>query len=83
MSEVFQKIVTVIKEDGLSFYDVHEHSKLVEDLGLDSLDIVELTMSIEREFNIDIPDELVEKWVTVADAVETVTKQLALKSAAA
>ncbi|HET7187355.1 MAG TPA: acyl carrier protein, partial [Gemmatimonadaceae bacterium] len=41
----------------------------IEDLGADSLDIVELVMEFEKEFNIDIPDEDAEKMRTVGDAV--------------
>jgi len=43
---------------------------LFQDLGLDSLDIVELVMEFEKEFNIDIPDEDAEKLRTVGDAVK-------------
>jgi acyl carrier protein len=42
-------------------------ANLVDDLGFDSLDLVELVIDIETEFDIDVPDEAAEKWKTVAD----------------
>jgi acyl carrier protein len=44
-------------------------ASFIEDLGADSLDIVELVMEFEKEFNIDIPDEDAEKLRTVGDAL--------------
>jgi acyl carrier protein len=44
-------------------------ASFIEDLGADSLDIVELVMEFEKEFNIDIPDEDAEKLRTVGDAI--------------
>jgi acyl carrier protein len=46
-----------------------DEASFIEDLGADSLDIVELVMEFEKEFNIDIPDEDAEKLRTVGDAV--------------
>lgn len=48
---------------------VKSEAKFVDDLGADSLDIVELVMEFEKEFNIDIPDEDAEKLRTVGDAL--------------
>lgn len=48
-------------------------ASFVEDLGADSLDIVELIMALEEEFDIEIPDEEAEKIATVADAVNYIT----------
>ena len=50
--------------------DVKIDSTFIDDLGADSLDIVELIMAFEEEFNIEIPDEIAEKIKTVKDAVE-------------
>ena len=47
-----------------------ETSRLVEDLGADSLDTVELVMAFEEEFGCEIPDEEAEKILTVEDAVK-------------
>jgi acyl carrier protein len=49
---------------------VTESSSFMGDLGADSLDVVELVMAFEEEFNVEIPDEEAEKLVTVGDAVE-------------
>ena len=49
--------------------EVKEDSKFIEDLGADSLDVVELVMALEEKFDIEIPDEDAEKILTVADAI--------------
>jgi acyl carrier protein len=51
-------------------------SSFVDDLGADSLDVVELIMALEQEFNIEIPDEDAEKIITVNDAVQYVTSNI-------
>lgn len=55
-------------------------TRIVEDLGADSLDTVEMIMAIEAEFGIDIEDEAAEKVSTVCDAVELVKDHLAAKA---
>ena len=50
-------------------------ARFIDDLGADSLDIVELVMTIEEEFDIEIPDEEAEKLATVGDAVAYVEKK--------
>ena len=45
---------------------------LVSELGLDSLDIVEMTLELEIEFNIEINDDSIERWVTLQDVIDTV-----------
>jgi len=55
--------------------DVSIDSTFIDDLGADSLDIVELIMAFEEEFNIEIPDEVAEKMKTVKDAVEYIEKE--------
>ncbi len=55
--------------------EVAMDSAFVDDLGADSLDIVELIMAFEEEFNIEIPDEIAEKLRTVRDAVELIDKE--------
>ena len=49
--------------------EVKEDSRFIEDLGADSLDVVELVMALEEKFDIEIPDEDAEKILTVADAI--------------
>ena len=50
--------------------EVKEDSKFIEDLGADSLVVVELVMALEEKFYIEIPDEDAEKILTVADAIK-------------
>ena len=50
--------------------EVKEDSRFVEDLGADSLDVVELVMALEEKYDIEIPDEDAEKIKTVADAIK-------------
>ena len=55
---------------------IKPEASFVEDLGADSLDIVELIMGIEEEFDIEIPDEDAEKLTTVGDALDYVKQKL-------
>lgn len=48
---------------------ISEGSKFIEDLGADSLDVVELVMALEEKFGIEIPDDQAEKILTVGDAI--------------
>ena len=69
------KKVTV-EELGVKEEEVIETASFTEDLGADSLDVVELVMALEDEFGIDIPDEEVGEIKTVGNAVEYITKKL-------
>jgi acyl carrier protein len=60
----------VVEQLNVSPDEVKEESKFVEDLGADSLDVVELVMALEEKFDIEIPDEEAEKIATVADAIK-------------
>ncbi|MFZ5643365.1 MAG: acyl carrier protein [Bacillota bacterium] len=67
---VFEKVRAIISEQlGVDEADVTMESSFIEDLGADSLDIVELVMALEEEFDIVIPDEDAEKIRTVGEAV--------------
>ncbi|WRF26307.1 acyl carrier protein [Helicobacter pylori] len=55
---------------------VTPEAKFVKDLGVDSLDIVELIMALEEKFNIEISDEQAEKIVNVGDVMRYIEKQL-------
>ena len=69
--EIFDKVKEIIVEQlGVAEDSVNEESSFIEDLGADSLDIVELIMAIEEEFDIEIPDTDAEKVVTVGDVVD-------------
>jgi len=59
----------VVEQLNVNPDEVKEESKFVEDLGADSLDVVELVMALEEKFDIEIPDEDAEKIATVTDAI--------------
>jgi acyl carrier protein len=70
---ITDKIVKVISEKlGIDRAEVVPDASLVDDLGADSLDLVELIMSMEEEFDIEIPDDDAEKIVTVQHAIDYV-----------
>jgi len=54
-----------------------DNAKLIEDLGADSLDVVEMVMSFEEKFNIDIPNHMATKFVTVGDAIAFIKAHIA------
>jgi acyl carrier protein len=60
----------VVEQLNVNPDEVKEESKFVEDLGADSLDVVELVMALEEKFDIEIPDSDAEKIVTVGDAIK-------------
>ena len=68
--ETFNKVRDIVVEQlGVEADEVALESTFIDDLGADSLDIVELIMAFEEEFNIEIPDEAAEKIKTVQDVV--------------
>ena len=69
--EVFDKVKAIIVEQlGVADTAVTLEASFIDDLGADSLDIVELIMALEEEFDMEIPDADAEKIVTVNDVVE-------------
>ena len=72
-----QKVKNIIADQlGVGEEEIKPAASFIEDLGADSLDIVELVMEFEKEFNIDIPDEDAEKLRTVGDAVGYLNSKL-------
>ena len=72
---VFEKVQAIIaKELNVSLDKITMDTHLVDDLGADSLDVLEIIMSIEDEFNIKIPTNGAENIVTVGDAFEAIKK---------
>ena len=73
MSEqaTFEKVKGIVVEQlGVDEKEVKLEAAYIDDLGADSLDIVELIMAFEEEFNVEIPDDVAEKIKTVKDTVE-------------
>ena len=69
--EIFDKVKEIIVEQlGVGEDSVVADASFIDDLGADSLDIVELIMALEEEFDLEIPDAEAEKIVTVNDVVE-------------
>ena len=75
--EIFEKIKNIIIEQlQVSETAVTEEASFIDDLGADSLDIVELVMAIEETFDIEIPDEDAEKVVTIGDVVKYISEKV-------
>lgn len=70
-----KKIISLIAEKlGKSADQITRDSRLIEDLGADSLDVVELIMAFEDEFNISLPDEDVANMKTIGNIVDYINK---------
>ena len=75
--QIFGKVKGIIAETaGVDEDEIKIKSSFVNDLGLDSLDIVEVVMAMEEEFNIEIPDEDAEGIGTVEDAIEYIEARI-------
>jgi len=67
---VFETVKKIIVEQlGVDEDDIQMEASFIDDLGADSLDIVELVMALEEEFGLEIPDSDAEKIITVGEAV--------------
>ena len=71
--EVKERVINLIADKlGYNKMEINENQNLVSDLGCDSLDMVEIVMAIEAEFNIAIEDKEVANILTVGDAIKKV-----------
>jgi acyl carrier protein len=78
MSDIELRVKKIAAEQlGVEESTITTKSSFVDDLGADSLDLVELVMAFEEEFECEIPDEVAEKIKTVADAVDHIKKEIA------
>ena len=64
----------VVEHLGVDAEEVTPQANFIDDLGADSLDIVELVMAFEEEFGVEIPDDAAEKIMTVGDAVSYISE---------
>ena len=75
--EVVAKVVDLISSSlGVSPDEIEASNSFIDDLGADSLDIVDLGILIEKEFDIEIPDEDAEKITTVQDSIDYINDHL-------
>lgn len=80
MASVFERVKSIIVEQlNVDEEEVTPEASFVEDLGADSLDVVELVMALEEEFELEIPDEDAEKIQTVGEAVRYIERHLEMK----
>ena len=78
MSEMETKVFKLIAEQlEVPLDQVKTEARFIEDLGADSLDVVELIMTLEEEFEVDIPDDDAQKLATVGDAIKFIEEHLA------
>ena len=66
----------IVEQLGVNESEVKPEAKFVDDLGADSLDLVELVMALEEEYNMEITDEDAEKIQTVGDAIEYIKSHM-------
>lgn len=74
---VFEKLKSILSEQlDIDENSITPDSLLVEDLGADSLDAIDIVMSVEDEFKIEVPDEIIEKIETVGDILNYVENNI-------
>jgi len=78
--EIFNRTVKILREELLleASQDIQLSTRLAEDFAMDSLDVVELAMALEQEFDVELPDEDMERAKTVQDVI-TMLRQHDLK----
>ncbi len=80
MASVEERVIDIVCENlGVNKEQVQRQTSFVEDMGADSLDVVELVMELEEEFEITIPDDQAEKIKTVGEAIDYIQKEIEKK----
>jgi acyl carrier protein len=80
VASVEERVIDIVCEKlAVSKEQINRNTAFIEDIGADSLDIVELIMELEEEFDITIPDEQAEKIKTVGEAIDHIEKEIAKK----
>ena len=75
--DIFEQVKKILCDQlDLEEEQVNEDSEVIDDLGADSLDIVDLVMTLEDEFDIEIPDEDIENFHTVGDVVNYLEERI-------
>jgi acyl carrier protein len=79
-SSVEERVIDIVCENlGVNKEQVTRQTSFIEDIGADSLDIVELVMELEEEFEITIPDDQAEQIKTVGEAIDYIEREQAKK----
>lgn len=74
---VFEKLKEILAEQlDVDADSITKDSMLIEDLGADSLDAIDIVMSVEDEFKIEVPDEIIEKIETVGDMLNYIENNI-------
>lgn len=80
MATTEERVIDIVSENlGVSKEQITRTTSFTEDMGADSLDIVEMVMELEEEFEITIPDEQAEKIKTVGEAIDYIEGELKKK----
>ncbi|KUK13752.1 MAG: Acyl carrier protein [bacterium 42_11] len=80
VEDILERLKNIVVEKlGVEESEIRPDASFIDDLGADSLDIVELIMAIEEEFDIEIPDEDAEKLTTVGAAVDYIKNKLGIE----
>jgi acyl carrier protein len=80
VASVEERVIAIVCENlGVNKEQVTRSTSFTEDMGADSLDIVELVMELEEEFEITIPDDQAEKIKTVGEAIDYIEREIAKK----
>jgi acyl carrier protein len=80
VASVEERVIAIVCENlGVNKEQVTRSTSFTEDMGADSLDIVELVMELEEEFEITIPDDQAEKIKTVGEAIDYIDREIAKK----